>query len=108
MPTLYTDDLTIASPNGGHSRGALGARGLMAWLASRARSVDRRGDLGERADQRVGVGLVPGDNEAAGRHVGERNHGESWWPRVAQRSQRRQSDRAVPENGLHAFTDRAH
>ena len=65
------------------------------------------GDLDKRADQRVGVGLVPGDDQAAGGHVSERDGGESPGPGVAQRRQRRQPDRAVPQDGLHALADRA-
>jgi hypothetical protein len=68
---------------------------------------DRCGDLDERADQRVGVGFVPGDHKAAGRHVSERNDGEPGRPRVAQRCQRCQTDCAAPQNGLHAFANRA-
>ncbi len=68
-------------------------------------AVHGRGDVGERADQRVGVGAVPGQDEAAGRHVGQRHRREPLGQRVGRR---RQPDRAVPQDGLDVVYDDAY
>lgn len=44
---------------------------------SGCRAVGGCGEVCERADERVGVGAVPGDDEVAGWHVGQWNGGEA-------------------------------
>jgi hypothetical protein len=75
-----------------HAFGAQVFAGEATYVANRAQADDL---------------AAKGDDEPAGHHVGERDHGESLRKRVGPRRQRCQPDRTVPEDGLHAFAGRA-
>lgn len=79
---------------------------------SRKDAAAGRGELDEGVEQRIRVVSAPGDDQAARRHVGERDDGQAVGRLLAERRQlvaeRGQADGSVPLHGPDAFVDRAH